>query len=269
MDLSGRVVLLTGGGQGIGLESARRLAGRGAKLALVDLQSDPPEELDFDALWLEGDVTDRGSLEAATALTVERYGGIDVVVANAGYAPGALSVKALDAASISRAIDVNLTGACHTVAVTLPHVLARRGHILLVSSLYAALTGVLNAPYAAAKAGVDQLGRSLRIELRPHGATAGVAYFGFVETGMAESAFSSSAADSLRQALPGWITETIPVEQAADALVRGIERRSARVVAPTWVRGLLVLQGLLGPVEAVLARHPKVQRAVRLSEAES
>jgi NAD(P)-dependent dehydrogenase (short-subunit alcohol dehydrogenase family) len=116
------------------------------------------------------------------------------------------------------------------------------------------------------KAAIEQLGRALRVELRPHGATAGVAYFGFIDTGLVERAFAQPAVAALRDVLPAFYTRPIPVERAADAIVRGVERRSARVVAPRWLHPLLAARGLLGPLDERLARDERMQEAIRLAE---
>src|SRR5919201_982889 len=92
--VSGKTVLITGAARGIGAETARRLASKGARVSLVGLE---PEELEKvaarcgpDALWFDTDVTDWDALERAVSGTVERFGGIDVVMANAGIASGGL-----------------------------------------------------------------------------------------------------------------------------------------------------------------------------------
>src|SRR5205823_4005938 len=76
---------------------------------------------------------------------------------------------------------------------------ARRGQVVVVSSIYAFANGMLNTPYAVAKAGVEQLGRALRVELSIHGASATVAYFGFVDTVMVRQAFEQSRQRSGRE----------------------------------------------------------------------
>ena len=137
------------------------------------------------------------------------------------------------------------------------------GHVVVVASIYAFFNGVVNASYAMSKAGVEQLGRALRVELAPHGATAGVAYFGFIDTDMVRDAFQREAVARLREALPGWVTEPIPVEMASAALVRGIQRRSPRVTAPRWVAVALALRGVLDRLDGRLAADERVAQAVR------
>ena len=71
-----------------------------------------------------------------------------------------------------------------TVEAALPEIVRRRGHVVVVASIYAFTNGVGTMPYAMSKAAVEQLGRALRVELVPHGASASVAYFGFIDTEM-------------------------------------------------------------------------------------
>src|SRR4051812_43388886 len=89
--VSGKVVLITGAARGIGAASARELHARGASVALVGLEPELlaalASELGDRAAWFEADVTDRAAMDAAVAGTVERFGGIDVVIANAGISP--------------------------------------------------------------------------------------------------------------------------------------------------------------------------------------
>jgi NAD(P)-dependent dehydrogenase (short-subunit alcohol dehydrogenase family) len=173
----------------------------------------------------------------------------------------------MDPAAFDRVLEVNLHGVWHTVRATLPHVVERRGYLLLNASMYAFMNGAMAAPYAVAKAGVEQLGRALRTELRPHGASAGVVYFGFLETDLVRRTFASPVIDGLREALPGWFTRPVPVERGVDVIVHAVEHRSARAFAPRWVAAASALRGVLRPLDERLADDPHVHEAIRLSEA--
>lgn len=272
--IDGRVALITGGARGIGLDTARRLAGRGMRVALVDVDGElaarEAEGIgDERAIGLTADVTDRVAVAEAVETAVKRFGGLDVVIANAGVSPPTETIRSGDPGAFERTIEIDLHGVWHTVRAALPHVVERQGYVLVVASLYAAMTGVLSAPYAVAKAGVEQLGKALRVELAPHGASAGVAYFGFIDTPMVREAFSRPTVGTLREAFPAWVTKPIPVSRAGIAMARGVERRSARVSAPWWVAWTLALRGLMGPLDTRLARDPSVVAAIREAEAAS
>jgi NAD(P)-dependent dehydrogenase (short-subunit alcohol dehydrogenase family) len=146
-------------------------------------------------------------------------------------------------------------------------VIERRGHILVVASIYAFVNGALNASYAASKAGVDQLTRALRVELAHHGATAGVAYLGFVETDLVEDVFAQQQIAEVRRIMPTFATKPIPVVSAGRTLVDGIESRAATVAAPGWVRPLLPLRGLAGTLmDEFMIASPGLSRAISHAE---
>src|SRR6476619_3179385 len=135
--LAGQTVLITGAARGIGAALARKAAARGARVALVGLEPEllaaVADELGPEHLWVETDVTDADALKAAVQRTVDTFGGLDIVVANAGIAP-LTTVYTASAQSLSRTIEVNPIGAMLTAHATLPEIAMRRGHILLISS---------------------------------------------------------------------------------------------------------------------------------------
>jgi NAD(P)-dependent dehydrogenase (short-subunit alcohol dehydrogenase family) len=270
LDVAGRVVLITGGARGIGFDSARRLAARGARIALLDVDGVEAERtaaLLGSAVAYRVDVTDEAGLVAVVQSVVEHFGGIDVVIANAGIEPPAATMLSVDKAEFDRVLEVNLHGVWNTVKATLPHVVERQGHFLLVASIYAFMNGSMVAPYAVSKAAVEQLGRALRTELAPHGATAGVAYFSFIDTDLVRRAFASEALAAARRALPAWVTSPIDVERAGQAIVRGVERRAARVTVPEWVAPAMLLRGMMARLDGTLSHDRHLREAIRLAEA--
>src|SRR3954447_6212593 len=135
-DLTGRAVLVTGAARGIGAETARRLAARGARVALVGLGPAELERVAGDcpgAVFFEADVTDRDALAAAVEGTVAAFGGIDVVIANAGIGTVGFA-RSIDPAAFERVLEVNLLGVWRTVRACLPHVIERRGYVLTIAS---------------------------------------------------------------------------------------------------------------------------------------
>jgi len=266
--LPGKVALVTGAARGIGLATAKLLHARGAAVAVVDLDAERAAEAAAQvgerALPIGADVTDAAAMERAVAATVERFGGLDVVVANAGIAPPQRTAAALGPEVFERVVEVDLLGVWRTVRPALPQIAARRGHVVVVASIYAFVNGVLNSPYAIAKAGVEQLGRALRVELRPSGASAGVAYFGFIDTDMVRDAFADPVTQKLERAFPRWMLRRHPPERAAERVVAGIERRAARTVFPRWWAGWSALRGIANPLfDSFLERDGRVREAVR------
>ncbi len=154
--------------------------------------------------------------------------------------------------AFDRVLAVNLGGVYNTVITALPQIAARRGHIVVTSSVYAFLNGLGAAPYAMAKAGVEQLGRALRVELVPHGAGASVAYFGFIDTEMVHRAIDADPiADQMQNALPTVLRKRLSPAQAGEAVARGIEKRAPRIIAP---------QALGGVQRAARDRQPAARR---------
>jgi NAD(P)-dependent dehydrogenase (short-subunit alcohol dehydrogenase family) len=263
------VVMITGAARGIGAESARQLYARGHELALVGLE---PAELEARAAELgaraeafECDVTDRDALARVVEQIADRFGGIDVVIANAGVATVG-TVATLEPDEFERVIEVNLLGVYRTVKAALPHVTERHGYILVVASLAAALHGGMMANYAMAKAGAEAFANSLRQELAPQGTAVGCAYFGFIDTDMVRDAYGHPASQAARRNAPDWIAKPIPVSAAGAAIVRGVEGRRARVWAPRYVGAALALRGILMPLlERRQARDADSAEALELA----
>jgi NAD(P)-dependent dehydrogenase (short-subunit alcohol dehydrogenase family) len=264
--LNGKVALVTGSARGIGFATARALIARGASVAVVDLDeaaaTRAASELhDSRAFGMAADVTDRGAMQQAVARTVERFGGLDVVVANAGVASRVATFRAMSSESFERVLDVNLMGVYRTVDAALPEIVSRRGHVVVISSIYAFTNGVGAVPYAIAKAGVEQFGRALRAELSPHGASASVAYFGFIDTEMVHRAIDADPlAERMLQTLPKPLHKRLAPSVAGEAIVVGIEKRSPRIIRPRrWVV-MSVLRGILGPLgDARMEKDAKAQ----------
>ena len=272
--LQGKVALITGGARGIGLGIAQAFIARGAVVALVDLEAEEVQRsaatLGADrAIGIGADVTDSAALEAAVAATVERFGGIDVVVANAGIAPIPNTARNMDPVEFERVVEVDLLGVYRTVRAALPQVIERRGHVVLVSSVYAFLNGLLVSPYAVSKAGVEQLGRALRVELASHGASATVAYFGFVDTKMVQDVMDrDDLAGDREELFPEFIRRRISPAQAGEAVAEGVLRRRARVIAPRYWTTLSVLRGVVNPAfDLLTSKQRRVQDAIRDAEA--
>ena len=269
-DLNGKVALVTGAARGIGFATAQSLVGRGASVVVLDLDQDAADAAaarlhDANAMGIGADVTDRGALQQAVARTVERFGGLDVVVANAGIASRGATMRAMSSENFERVLDVNLYGVYRTVDVALPEIVRRRGHVVVIASIYAFMNGAGAAPYAMSKAGVEQLGRALRSELAVHGAGASVAYFGFIDTAMVHRALDADPlSDALMEQAPKPLLKRLPPSAAGEAIVRGIERRQPRIIRPRRWAVLSTLRGIVNPfTDRRNVRNAEMQRIVR------
>jgi len=271
LDLNGRVALVTGAARGIGLETARALHGRGATVALLDLDQKEvgaaAASVGERTMALATDVTDESAVKLAVEAITTEHGGIDVVVANAGIAQPSRPVSVVDPKAFDGVLAVNLHGVVHTVRQALPHVIERRGHVLVIASVYAFVNGTLQCSYAMSKAAVEQFGRALRVELAPHGASAGVGYFGFVDTDMVRTAELDPIVKSIEDRAPKVLRKRITPNEAGEALVRGIEARAARTIRPRRWETLFRLRGIVGPrLDEMVIKDSKVSSAIVAAE---
>lgn len=276
-DLNGRVALVTGAARGIGFETARQLHARGASVGVLDLDAtearEAAERIGPRAIGIGADVTDQGAVMAAVAEVVERFGGLDVAVANAGIAPPTVTTaRTMPAEEWKRVVDVNLIGAWHTARAALPQVSERGGQLVFVGSIYSFANGLLASPYAVSKAGVEALGRALRAELAPLGASASVVYFGWVDTDLVRDSLDRKddgrGARVLRDILPAFLLKRITPEAAGSTLVRMLEERAPRAFAPGIWRYLSAVRGLINPLLDRRMDHDAGIAAV-VAEAES
>ena len=254
LNLAGRVALVTGAAQGIGLSMARELLGRGARVVLVDRDEitlkRAAETLDANATFVAvADVTDRDAMADVLARSSEDFGPIDVVVANAGITPLPATIRTSNLAEFDRVMAVNLTGALNTIHPALDGIVERGGHIVVVSSAAAFSPGLGGSAYMSSKAAVEQVGRALRLELAHTGATVTVAYYGFVDTELARNTLDRDPLGArVGELLPWPMNRRVGPEHAAAVTVRAIERRAPRVVTPRLWGAYSALRGIVNPV---------------------
>ena len=171
--LSERRILVTGAARGLGLAMATRFIAEGARVLLADVLADEAAaraaELGPNAAAIGCDVTDRADVEAAVKAVVNRWGGIDVLVNNAGIAPRG-DILGETPEQFERVLATNLTAAFHATQLAVPHMIAAGcGVVINMSSVNAVLTIPTLLAYNVAKGGLDQLTRNTAVALAPHG----------------------------------------------------------------------------------------------------
>lgn len=265
-----KVVLITGPARGIGEAVARRLVADGVRVALVGLEAERlaqlSRELGAAAAWYSADVTDQSALDMAVTAAVEHFGRLDVVITNAGIANmGTVSI--VDVEAMARVIDVNVIGTMRTIKATLPHIIASRGYVLIVSSAaaFTALPGM--SAYAASKAAVEQLANVLRIEMLPHGVAVGSAHMSWVDTDMVRDVqHDLSSFRRTLSRLPGPFGVVTPLATCTDAFVRACATRARTVFVPGSLGIASALRQLLN--SGFLHRLMQPKMAPMLEDAE-
>lgn len=260
-----RVAFITGGSSGIGLELARRLAQKGASVAIFARRVAPQVVAELRTLAtrpgqriesLAADVADAEALREAFDRAVADMGKPDLVVNAAGIIISAPFAD-LAAADFERVIAVNLTGSRNVAAAALPH-LAPGAHLVLVASLAGLVGNFGYAAYGASKFGVIGLGRALDLELRPKGIDVSICCPGVVLTPMVEQerAIEHPVTRALAE-FPG----VMAVGPACDALLRGIARRRFLIVPGARPRLSAMLDRLF-PAAMRAASHALTHRAL-------
>jgi 3-oxoacyl-[acyl-carrier protein] reductase len=196
-----RVVLVTGGNRGIGLATARAFAAAGDKVAIT-YRKEPPEDAAANGIFAVAcDVTDTAQVDAAFAAIEAELGPVEVLVSNAGITRDTLVLRMSDD-DFSSVLDANLTGGFRVAKRAVKSMMkARFGRIVFVSSIVGLVGQAGQANYAASKAGLLGLGRSLAREYASRGITVNIVAPGPIATDMLD-ALPEAQRDAMAQAAP-------------------------------------------------------------------
>ena len=196
-DLTGRVVLITGGSRGIGLATAQRFASLGDRVAVTYNSSPPPDGF----FAVKCDVTSTAEVDAAFTAVEQHFGPVEILVSNAGMTKDMLLLR-MSESDFSDVIDANLTAAYRVAKRAAQAMLkARKGRIIFVSSVVGLSGSAGQANYSASKSGLIGLARSIARELGSRSITANVVAPGPVATDML-AALSEDRREALTAAVP-------------------------------------------------------------------
>jgi short-subunit dehydrogenase len=232
-DWKEKVVLITGASSGIGRALALELGKRGARLGLTARRAEEllkvAEEVGRvggEALALPSDVRDPEAMKEAAERVREKWGKIDVLIANAGMSTTTSGAQ-LNAGEVGDVISINVLGVVNSVAAVLPAMQERRsGHLVAISSLASYRGMPKSGAYSASKAAVSTFFESLRVDLSRSGVDVTVIHPGFIRTPMTANR---------KKKLPF----LLEVDDAACRIIRAVERR-ARTYAFPWQLASLV-----------------------------
>jgi NAD(P)-dependent dehydrogenase (short-subunit alcohol dehydrogenase family) len=243
--LDGKVAVVTGGASGIGAATCRRFVAEGARVVVADVNDDAGESfaktLGAAALFQHTDVASLHDVEAAVALAVERFGGLDVMHNNAAWSGGGYT-HTIDPAAWDQSLQIMLTGVFYGMKAAIPAMLARGGgSIVCTASIEGIVAEIMAAPYNTAKAGMINLSRTVAIEYGRKNIRSNCICPGVVDTPMAALLLSiapkSRAAVEAEHAIGRLIR---PEEIANVALFLASDESSAITGAAIVVDGGLI-----------------------------
>ncbi len=256
-DFRGRRVLVTGGAKGIGRETVRLFAQRGARVAMtgrdsgaLQRQAEQFGREGLEVLALAGDVTSLEECRAAIEATEERFGGLDVLVNNAGMSMrGMFEQTSLEL--FRTVMDINFTGAVSMTRMALPQLLQSKGSVVFVSSLSGlrGLPGI--APYSAAKMALTGFSQALRCELSPRGVHVGILYVSFTENDSDKTIYDAEGNRIRLQRARNSSTQ-LDVAHAIVKMVR--HRRRSVIMTPLGKLAALAYTLLPGLSERLITR---------------
>lgn len=253
------VVLITGASSGIGTALARELAREGAKLVLFARRRERLEALSAEltaagaqVLVHVGDVTRRADLDSSVALAVERFGRLDMAVANAGFGVVG-TVEALGLDDFRRQFETNVFGVIATIHACLAELRKSGGRLVLIGSVagYVSMPG--SAPYSMSKFAVRALALALRPELEASGVTVTLISPGFIASEIRQVDNRGVHHPHAEEQLPPWLV--MPADVAARKILRAAYRRRREAIITVHGKLFVWLQRFAPWVWTLAARR--------------
>lgn len=244
-------IFITGGASGLGRALAARYRSAGWRVAIGDVHEQRGQQAaaELGAEWFHCDVRRSEDLEAVAAALLERWGGVDIVVNNAGVASGGV-MEEIALEEWARVIDINFMGVVRGCKVFAPLMKKQRaGHIVNIASMAGLMNLPLMSTYNASKAAVISLSETLRHELVAHRVRVSVVCPSFFRTNLAES-LASSTSSNVVTLTKRWVADNkISADTIADRIFRGVARNDVHIITHTetklaWMAKRLLPYGL-------------------------
>jgi short-subunit dehydrogenase len=231
---NGKVAFITGASSGIGAAMAREFARRGADVVLLARRWERLEALALEvrargrrALTIRCDVTSDEDLEKAVEATLEDFGCIDWVIANAGFGVAG-AVHKLSTDDYRRQFETNIFGVLRTVQATREALIASRGSLAIMGSVMSYLSLPVSSPYAMSKHALRALASSLRAEMAKHGVGVTLLAPGFVVSEIRKVDNQGQYNEATRDKIPNWLR--MDTDKAAVKLVKAVIKRKREAV---------------------------------------
>jgi NAD(P)-dependent dehydrogenase (short-subunit alcohol dehydrogenase family) len=257
-----KVVCITGASSGLGAKLAKVYAAAGFQVIAVarrlDLLEDVGRGLD-QVHAIVGDVTDLASMQSVFQFVREKFGRLDILIANAGYAVYG-EFRELTPADFNRQLQTNVMGVINTVHAGLPLLIANQGRIAVTGSASGYIGLPRRSAYATSKFALRGLCESLGIELASAGVSVTLVTAGYLDTPTREVDNMGKHSPGLKNPAPEWLL--YDPSKAARQIFRAIRRRRREVYIAHHARMIVYIQRLLpGLVPAIIAMRRKAQPA--------